>query len=88
MTNSPTNARSIRLVEEDRERTSMDKAKLWFERQGLRVEVMTDYHLKYEEVNFYPDKGTIFCDGEKRRRLEKGLAGLECVLRERGHLRR
>ena len=45
------------------------------------------HQVKFGYVNFYPRKGTVFVDGEIRRRAETGLEALAAVLRELGYLR-
>ncbi len=61
---------------------AMAAAEAWLRRAGIRFTRKTNFQVKIGRVNFYPVRGTIFVDGEPGQRRERGLAGLESVLRE------
>jgi|tagenome__1003787_1003787.scaffolds.fasta_scaffold20708056_3 hypothetical protein len=66
----------------------MELAKAWLRKRNLRFDQKTLYQLKIErDVSYYPNKGTIFVDGEIAAQDERGLRGLEQVLIELGYLK-
>ena len=58
-------------------RTAMD----WLKGQGIAFRRPTDWQLKIGNLNFYPDKGTIFRDGGRHPLPQRGLNGLKELLR-------
>jgi hypothetical protein len=59
---------------------AMTEALRWALKRGLRVNRPTPFQIKIDDVSYYPGKGTIFVDGETRRRRETGLDALERLL--------
>jgi hypothetical protein len=66
----------------------MAEALAWLRTRGLRVKQPTPFQIKVADVSYYPERGTIFVDGEKRRRPETGLAALEKLLINRRLIRK
>ena len=63
------------------------EAEAWLRDRNISSRRTSRYQLKIgRRVSFYPNKGTIFVDGEDEARERTGLAALEAVLREQGYL--
>jgi len=58
----------------------MRAAITWLEKQGLLVRRPTEWQLKVGPINFYPDRGTIICDGEVEPLQSRGLGALRDFL--------
>src|SRR5438046_1310942 len=56
------------------------EALVWLRKRGFPVRQLTPYQIKIADVSYYPRQGTIFVDGEPRRRREKGLDALAELL--------
>lgn len=65
---------------------AMREAIDWLNNEGIPFIRPTNWQLKIGPINFYPDKGTIHCDDE-RRHPEWGLAALQELLRQRNATR-
>ena len=65
------------------------EAEAWLRDRNISSRRTSKYQLKIgRRVSFYPNKGTIFVDGEEGARPNTGLGALEEVLREHGYIRR
>lgn len=56
---------------------NMKAAINWLEKQGFSVRRPTEWQLKVGPINFYPDRGTIICDGEVEPLLHRGLSAFQ-----------
>ena len=62
------------------------EAEAWLRDRNISSRRTSKYQLKIgRRVSFYPNKGTIFVDGEEGARPNTGLGALEEVLREHGY---
>ncbi len=43
------------------------------ETERINYEVMTPHHIKVDSINFYPGRGIIYRDGDRRALPESGL---------------
>lgn len=68
---------------------AMDAAEQWLLKHNVVFHRCTDSHLKISmghgpDLNFWPNgKGTLYFDGAPRKEPERGLKGLEAVLRRK-----
>lgn len=51
----------------------MKEALKYFDDRGILFTRKTAWQIKHGKINFYPDRGTIFVDGENGARKETGL---------------
>lgn len=69
------------------------KAEVWLRKHNIIFIKHTETHLQIilssgPNLNFWPiGKGTLYFDGAPRKEPERGLPGLEVVLRRKGALR-
>ena len=62
-------------------------AEAWLHARRISSRRTSRYQLKIgPTISYYPNKGTVFVDGEDEARPHTGLAALEAVLREQGYL--
>ena len=66
-------------LKEPDDSVAMTEAIDWLSARGVPVRRVSPIQLKIGALNYYPDAGTIYRDGEQRMR-ERGLAGLNQVL--------
>ena len=60
----------------------------WLSARRISSRRTSRYQLKIgPTISYYPNKGTVFVDGEDQARPHTGLPALEVVLREQGYLR-
>jgi hypothetical protein len=59
----------------------------WLDEKGVYAIRCSAYHIKIDDVNYYPHKGTIILDTEAGRRREGGLKALESLLIAKGLIR-
>ena len=65
------------------------EAEAWLRDRNISSRRTSKYQLKIgRRVSFYPNKGTIFVDGEEGARPNTGLGALEEVLREHDYIQR
>lgn len=71
----------------------LEQAEDWLRTRNLVYVRCTDSHLKISmgygpDLNFWPiGKGTLYFDGAPRRETERGLVGLETLLKRKGLLK-
>jgi hypothetical protein len=59
----------------------------WLSARRISSRRTSRYQLKIgPTISYYPNKGTVFVDGEDEARPHTGLPALEVVLREQGYL--
>jgi hypothetical protein len=64
-------------------------AEAWLGARRISSRRTSRYQLKIgPTISYYPNKGTVFVDGEDEARPDTGLHALEVVLREQGYLSR
>ena len=66
----------------DQARRQMQEAIKFLGEHGVYFQKMTEHQVKIESINYYPAKGTIYCDGAKRALPEKGLEALLRTVRK------
>jgi hypothetical protein len=59
---------------------AMRAALRWLAQAGLRFTRPTRYQLKIGPLSFYPDKGTLYRDGDRQALPERGLPALQALL--------
>jgi hypothetical protein len=59
---------------------AMQAALRWLTQAGLRFARPTRYQLKIGPLSFYPDKGTLYRDGDRQALPERGLPALQALL--------
>ena len=59
---------------------AMQTALRWLTQAGLRFTRPTRYQLKIGALSFYPDKGTLYRDGDRQALPERGLPALQHLL--------
>ncbi len=64
----------------------MLEAEAWLLRHGIPHQRTSPHHLKIDDINFYPGKGTITIDNHGARQPGSGIGALEQLLRQRGLL--
>lgn len=62
-------------------RCTMEEATTTLARQKIRFVKKTAYQIKVGQFNFYPNKGTIYIDGQKEAQARKGLEEFIKLLR-------
>lgn len=63
-------------------RESLIQATDWLDAQGVYYRHLPPLQLKIGPINYWPSTGTITVDNEPGKRIDRGLKGLEVVLRE------
>lgn len=49
---------------------------------GVNYEMKSKFHIKIDEINYFPGKGTIYLDGDFGKLEETGIEALKQVLKE------
>ncbi len=62
---------------------AMQAALRWLTQAGLRFTRPTRYQLKIGSLSFYPDKGTLYRDGDRQAFPDRGLLALQALLGNR-----
>src|SRR5215218_8723195 len=80
MSRTPHNTTAIPVTTHLDDSPAMRAALRWLTQAGLRFTRPTRYKLKIGALSFYPDKGTLYRDGDRQALPERGLPALQCLL--------
>lgn len=69
-------------MDKRRNSTEMSSALARLRSERVRHEQTSEYQIKVGPYNFYPGKGTIFMDGDREARPERGLDEFVVLLRK------
>ena len=71
---------SRQSINPDTHKSAMEAAIRRLQQENIHFEVLTAFHIKVGDLNFYPGRGTIYCDGERRALPKSGLdAFVDCA---------
>ena len=80
MSRTPHNTTAIPVTTHPDDSPAMQAALGWLTQAGLRFTRPTRYQLKIGPLSFYPDKGTLYRDGDRQALPERGLPALQALL--------
>jgi len=80
MSRTPHNTTAIPVTTHLDDSPAMRAALRWLTQAGLRFTRPTRYQLKIGALSFYPDKGTLYRDGDRQALPERGLPALQSLL--------